>query len=70
MDRRETKMTDIILVAVVIAIRIGLVFLTVHLARDRNRNPVGYGLFTLLLPLPGTILVACMSKRNVERKPK
>ena len=53
-----------LLYIIAIIVDLALIFLTMSIARGKNRSPLGFGLFAVFLPLIALIVVLIISPVN------
>jgi hypothetical protein len=54
----------VLLYIVAIIVYLALIFITMSIARGKNRSPLGFGLFAVFLPLIALIVVLIISPVN------
>ena len=54
----------VLLYIIAIIVYLALIFLTMSIARGKNRSPLGFGLFAVFLPLIALIVVLIISPVN------
>lgn len=54
----------VLLYIIAIIVYLALIFITMSIARGKNRSPLGFGLFAVFLPLIALIVVLIISPVN------
>ena len=54
----------VLLYIIAIIVYLALIFITMSIARGKNRSPLGFGLFAVFLPLIALIVVLIISPAN------
>jgi hypothetical protein len=54
----------VLLYIIAVIIYLALIFITMSIARGKNRSPLGFGLFAVFLPLIALIVVLIISPVN------
>ena len=54
----------VLLYIIAVIVYLALIFITMSIARGKNRSPLGFGLFAVFLPLIALIVVLIISPVN------
>ena len=54
----------VLLYIIAVIVYLALIFITMSIARSKNRSPLGFGLFAVFLPLIALIVVLIISPVN------
>jgi len=63
-SRRRGSILGVLLWIIGVIVYLFLIFLTMGIARSKNRSPLGFGLFAVFLPLIALIVVLIISPVN------